>query len=247
MNNDISVGLESSNLYFLCRTQSGIRTREQDTMAPRGPDDVSEHETASDHESQDDASDSAISDPSNLLNHISGNGDGDGDDVEYHTEEDSEEGEDGTEVQQLEDQPDDPSDSDNDDVAANNPPLLPDELLQPQSTVDSIRAISIPWHRMTRKQKKAQRSRSRQAKKRIWDGLRQETEDTGVLEAGRFAQLKRGIVSMKEKVKSGRIEKKTKPQASGRQQLLEQRKRQIDLSRSELMPVTKKAKTKSKG
>ena len=63
-----------------------------------------------------------------------------------------------------------------------------------------------------------------------------------MLEAGKFAQLKRGIVLRGDKVRNGRIMKKTnvKQRASGRQQLLEDRKRAVKESKSQLMRPAKK-------
>lgn len=132
--------------------------------------------------------------------------------------------------------------------SATDPPLLPAELLKPlPSPANSPRhAVSIPWSQMTRAQKKGQRRSSRQAKKREWDRLRREANETGVLQAGKAAQLKRGIKKARDKVKSGRIEKKEKSKPSGRQQLLEQRKRLVEESNRELMKPAKKAKTRAK-
>ncbi|KAK5164458.1 uncharacterized protein LTR77_009664 [Saxophila tyrrhenica] len=111
-------------------------------------------------------------------------------------------------------------------------PLLPAEVLKPlPSPTRSLQ--DIPLERMTRKQKRAERNRSRQAKKAVWDQLRAEAKGSGVLEAGKVAQLKRGAGKSKEKVRSGRVEKaggkktKAKSKVSGRQEMLEDRKRQI--------------------
>lgn len=221
-------------------------------MAPRQPEDVSEPEvpTASPSDS---ASELAISDQAELLNRIS-NADGvDGVEQEYHTEK--------SDASQSEDEElDDASDAGLDraqdeevyDTTSEAPPqdasLLPAELLQPLPSPPNsgLNAITIPRDQLTRKQKVVLRSRSRQSKKRAWNRLKQETNGTGVLEAGRVAQMKRGIVPTSDKVISGRVGKKNRPQASGRQQLLEQRKRQVDLSGSELTRPPKKAKAQSK-
>ena len=131
-------------------------------------------------------------------------------------------------------------------ILAASAPLLPLELLKPlPSPAYSLhQSISIPREQMTREQKVAQRNRSRKAKKSVWDRLRQDSEGTGVLEAGKIAQLKRGIVSRVDKVRNGRIKKKAKvkQQGSGRQQLLEDRKRAVEENKSQLMRPAKKQK-----
>lgn len=125
-------------------------------------------------------------------------------------------------------------------------PYLPPHLLtsRPDPT-QSVQQAIAPHDQLTRKQKAGQRNRSRQAKKRVWDRLRREAKGSGVLEAGRAAQIKRGVApSTKNRVKSGRVEKvrKREVQASGRQQLLEQRKRAVRQMGSEDKRPAKRAK-----
>ncbi|KAK3057376.1 hypothetical protein LTR09_001559 [Extremus antarcticus] len=137
-------------------------------------------------------------------------------------------------------------DDDPENVVAYRAPLLPAEVLKPlPSPVLSLQ--DIPWERMTRKQKRAQRNQSRQAKKAVWDQLKEDASGTGVLEAGKVAQLKRGVGQPRKRVKSGRVQKsQTKPRVSGRQQLIEQRKRVAAESEGGMRPAAKKAKTTAK-
>ncbi|KAK5160951.1 hypothetical protein LTS14_000744 [Recurvomyces mirabilis] len=119
-------------------------------------------------------------------------------------------------------------------------PYLPAHLLRP-AEIKSIEAddpaLEIPWEHKTPKQKAGSRRSSRQRKKR-------QVEGSGVVEAGRAAQVKRGVVTkfpdVKEKTKrvgaKGRV---VKPQASGRQQILEARQREVR--------GVRKAKTKTGG
>ncbi|KAK3717007.1 hypothetical protein LTR37_006062 [Vermiconidia calcicola] len=199
-------------------------------MAPRQPEDVSEDDPASNPESGED-SEATVIEPADLLDQVLQDGE-----QEYHTESEGE---------------DDVDHGAGTGVPWSSAPLLPAELSKPlPSPVHSLQAISIPWEQMTRQQKKAQRNRSRQGKKKAWDRLREEAEGTGVLEAGKAAQMKRGIVaSKKEKVRTGRVEKQSKPKTSGRQHMIEQRKRVLlGQSKGEPMALSpaRRPKTKSK-
>ena len=207
-------------------------------MVPREPEDISKDEDVSDPQSEQGDSESNASQsqhgleeeaklPQEMM------------EEEYHTEESDED--------IPRDDQDEYEDSDID-IAPPSAPLLPNELLKPlpSPAYSAQNAISIPWNQMTPKQKKLERNRSRKAKKRVWDDLKRDANGTGVLEKGRRAQLKRGVVSVRNKVKSGRVAKKTKTQTSGRQQLLEQRKRQVEQETSALMRPSKKPKTRSK-
>ena len=194
-------------------------------MVPRKPED----ESSSD--SRDDESASASSASESL------NGAHDHPDEleqEYHTEESD-----------KEDVDEDESDTELE-LAQNATPLLPEELLKPlPSPAYSLQhPINIPWEQMTRQQRVSQRNRSRKAKKRVWEALRRDSQGTGVVEAGRAAQYKRGLLLQREKVSSGRVAKKRRPaaEASGRQQLLEQRKRAAEQSKSQLLPLSKKGR-----
>lgn len=123
----------------------------------------------------------------------------------------------------------------------NTAPLLPAELLKPlPSPATSLQqTVLIPREQMTREQKVSQRNRNRKAKKRVWDRLRRDSEGSGVLEAGKVAQAKRGVVSLRrDKLESGRVAKRRKNgegQVSGRQQLLESRKVDVEERRRGLM------------
>jgi hypothetical protein len=160
---------------------------------------------------------------------------------EYHTSTDS---------QASSDNDEEEDDIEDDGQRPPSAPLLPPELLRPLPS-PAQSPVVIPYSQMTRKQKRAQRNHSRQAKKAVWEQLREGSGGTGVLEAGQVAQLKRGVgVSESDgqrKVRSGRVEKKKKlkPKFSGRQQLVEERKRAA--AQKVLGPATKKkAKAKSK-
>ena len=111
------------------------------------------------------------------------------------------------------------------------PTLLPPELLKPSlpSPAHSVRTeLNLPWNRMSRKQKRAERNRSRKAAKLRWDTMRKEAISNGVLGAGQVAQSRRRIERPSQKMAQGRVEKsKSRPQTSDREQLLAQRKRLI--------------------
>ena len=139
------------------------------------------------------------------------------------------------------------SDSDSDEDVG-GVPLLPESVLK-QAT-DSAQALQniagIPWEKLTRKQKKARRHNSRKAKKRDYDRLREQTKGSGVVEAGKVAQVKRGVAPLppRNKVAGGRVQKRGKAgvQASGRQQMLEERKRSV--GRADVANLTKTTKRK---
>lgn len=152
---------------------------------------------------------------------------------EFHTE-DSESSKDGTDAES------DQGESDLDAGAiAPGVPLLPESLLKhiPQSAPPLKTLANVPWDQLTPKQKKDRRNNSRKTKKREYDRLQGEVKGTGVLEAGQAAQKKRGVAPVKkEKVRSGRVEKKGKTKAkakakmSGKQQMIEQRKRTVQMA-----------------
>ena len=149
--------------------------------------------------------------------------------AEFHTDEDDE---------------DASEDGEDDGLAVNAAPLLPPHLLQPlpSPAYSGPHGLAIPRDQLTPKQKKTQRHRSRQAKKRIYDRIRQGVKGSGVLEAGRVAQLKRGVEPRTSRVQSGRVEKRPKLAMSGRQQLLEQRKRLAGSEAGHEVRKVKKAK-----
>lgn len=220
-------------------------------MAPREPEDITQQDISLSFGSEEN-SESDIGVSSNFLNHVS-QADIEDMEQEYHTEESnaSKFGQDDEQASDMEGQVGEEFPAKSEMVA--EPPLLPAQLLKPlPSPAYSLwNHVSIPWDQMTRKQKKAERLRSRKAAKREWhtmqrdlERLQREAKDTGALEAGRIAQVKRGIVKARDKIKSGRVEKKTKPQVSGRQRLLQERKRLVELSGRELMRPPKKTKKK---
>lgn len=208
-------------------------------MVPRRPEDMGDHgeedEVASSSGEEDSAFDNSVSEQSDIgsENDQESLEDEQEDlEVEYHTEESEDEAEEAS----------------NDNAPTTRAPLLPAELLKPSlpSPAFSLQQ-PIPWERMTREQKVAQRNRDRKRKKRVWDRLRRDSEGTGVLEAGKVAQITRGIVG---KVRSGRVVKKVKEKAklSGRQEILEQRKRDVEERGKALMrPVGKGRKQKKSG
>ncbi|KAK4545208.1 hypothetical protein LTR36_003387 [Oleoguttula mirabilis] len=203
-------------------------------MVPRRPNDTAEHS------------------PSITSDEASGTDVGDEQEPEqdFHTEEsDISEAEDAPAGLEEEYHTEDSDDEDGDDGEPRQAaPYLPAHLLKPLPSLahSAQQAVSIPWAQMTRPQKEAQRSRSRQAKRRVYDRLRQDTKGSGVLQAGRAAQVKRGVASGKDRVKSGRIGKQGAVPVSGRQQMLEHRKRAVEQGSRQQGRNAKKLKTKSK-
>jgi hypothetical protein len=120
------------------------------------------------------------------------------------------------------------------------PPYLPASLLNSTATttIPDVHLRDIPWQQLSRKQKKNLKSRSHQKK------IRDAAKGSGVLEAGKAAQKKRGILA---KVKTGRVEK-SKVETSGKQKLLEQRKKMVGQKNGAAVanPAKKKGKAKSK-
>lgn len=153
-----------------------------------------------------------------------------GDEEEFHTE-DSDASDDNlgaaSEEQEGEE---DMSDLDALPDAAAVPPL-PEHLLKHTSAQPPARSLAdVPWDRLTSKQKKARRNNSRKAKKRAYDELMKVARGTGVLEAGKAAQKQRGIAPVrKERVRNGRVQKRgrEKVEMSGKQRMIEQRKRVV--------------------
>lgn len=203
-------------------------------------------ESASEDESSNHASEASINQPSALLDEVSQNV-SDGNEQEYPTENSEGFGSEESRIDDLD------ADNQEDDAEATghipDPPLLPLDLLKPlPSPADSPQLpVSITWEQMSRKDKRAERLRSVKLKKKDWDRLREGAKKSGSLAAGRMAQLKRGIMVGGGRTQSGRVEKMSKPQVSGRQRLLQERKRAVEQSTSELMVSSKKAKTQPKG
>ena len=210
-------------------------------MAPRAPGDISEDESTSAIESGDDP-ESVSSERAQLPNQLPLDDALEPMKENYHTE--------GSDASTSEDERDQDVAGNGEVVAASEsaapgPPLLPAELLKPlPSPANSPRNAVFPRDQTTQGQKTTNTKRSRRAKQQAFDWLREETKGTGVLEAGRVAQLKRGVVPARDRVRKGRIEKKTEVQVSGRQRLLEQRKKLDEQKGKQFLGPSKKAKTK---
>jgi len=129
-------------------------------------------------------------------------------------------------------------------------PYLPEHLLRPlPSPAQSGQAAHIPWEQLTRAQKATRRRKERHSKGRLLERLQRDAKGSGVLEAGKAAQARRGIVgtmtAARNKVKSGRVEKKAKVAVSGRQRILENRKRVVQQGTGQMTRPAKKAKAKN--
>lgn len=164
---------------------------------------------------------------------------------EYHTEESD--GSDSAEPSHVDEQTNDDDEDEDGDVRSipkTDVSLLPAHLLKALASPASTAAAPsfIPHDEMNRKEKIVERRQNRRAKKRKWDKLRAETAGTGVLEAGRAAQLKRGIVPNRAKVLTGRVGKKRALQPkSGRQMLVDSRKRVLANKSGRVTKSTKAA------
>ena len=261
----VSAGIKK----FVLENERGVyrvaHTVVSNSMAPREPEDTSDDESSSiltsslsssslssSSLSESSSEPDCISEPTQLLNQISNPEGLNFVEEEYHTDASDAPIPEGRQVidpawKDASDQGHD--DNSEDEHEAPTAPLLPAELLKPQlpspaySGQNAVNGLGV---QATRREKKIERLRSRQRKKRVWDWMQRQAKGTGVLEAGRVAQLKRGVVPAKNRVRAGRVEKKAKIQTSGRQQLLEQRKRVVGQNGSGLMRPSKKAKTKSK-
>ena len=123
-------------------------------------------------------------------------------------------------------------------------PLLPTELLKSKPTTKSA-PVKTSWDKLSQREKKALRDEIGISMKE----LRTQVQGTGVIEAGRAAQVKRGILPA-DKVAGSRIAKKRKRkgrepkiEASGKQRLIEQRRqRALQNARGSVQPVVKKRK-----
>nr|POE86548.1 hypothetical protein CFP56_46732 [Quercus suber] len=173
-------------------------------------------------------------------------------DEEFHTEdEDDEEAVDGSESNDEDEDNDDEADGLEHVIAdqtTTSAPLLPSHLLQPESAIEhAVLEAAI----LTRKQRRAQSAKDRKAKRQLYAQIRRDARGSGVLEAGAAARIRRGLALGADKVASGRIQKKKSSQPSqviqsGRQQLLNKRKRE-ERKREEIPLVMKKRqKTGSK-
>ena len=121
-----------------------------------------------------------------------------------------------------------------------DPPLLPMELLQSVpgdgEPSDANRQSSEPVSSETDE---------KLLMKQLWKS----TRGTGVLKAGEAAQTRRGVPLMTERVKHGRVGKKrkttTKPQVSGKQRIMEDRKRVASNGSSGQLPAKRRTKKAS--
>ncbi|KAK3654454.1 hypothetical protein LTR56_004084 [Elasticomyces elasticus] len=139
--------------------------------------------------------------------------------------------------------PEDDDDSDDSEDEATEPaPYLPEHLLKAPTTLDS----SVPYTPHKRLEY-YQRKKQRREERRELERLRTDAEANGVLAAGRAAQIKRSIALKIDRVRQGRISKKTKAkvEVSGRQAMLDERKRLRSSSQSVPQP-SKKARRKRK-
>lgn len=145
--------------------------------------------------------------------------------AEYHTEPSEDEEEVAAEPDNaLEEYHTDPEDASD---ASPEIPLLPTALLKSKP---SAPAAQINWESLSREEKKTLRDELGMSMRE----LRGEAQKNGVLDAGKMAQLKRGIRPA-ERVAGGRVAKKknkrrtgahAKTEMSGRQKLVEQRSRE---------------------
>ncbi|GAB7359950.1 hypothetical protein MBLNU230_g7475t1 [Neophaeotheca triangularis] len=130
---------------------------------------------------------------------------------------------------------------------ADEPPRLPMELLKEYDERGSVE----PTGRdqlvgTTNKQRRRMRKNEIRRKKKQWLRLQKDVRGTGVIPAGKAAQNKRGIMAAKggmRGVKSEKIEKATKPAVSGRQRLMEDRKRAASGPRMDTRDFKKARKT----
>ncbi|CAK4031114.1 Hypothetical predicted protein [Lecanosticta acicola] len=146
---------------------------------------------------------------------------------EFHTDPEDAERED-----QIVEYHTDPEDADEDESSGSNPPLLSAELLKSQPS-EAPTTVKVPWDKLTRRQRKVLRDERGISMQE----LRAEALKNGVLEAGIAAQVKRGVrpadkvagARVSKTRRSKRHEKKRrtrKPEMSGKQQILESRKKQ---------------------
>lgn len=208
-------------------------------MAPREPEMASDDESSESVESEE--SSESDGDPSTLLDQVSRTDDLEGMEKEYHTEE--------SDISDIEEDEQQQSDS-NDSISAAEAPLLPPELLKPlpSPAYSPWNDVSIPWAQMTRKQKQAERLRSRRAAKEDWDRMQRDLKrmegqagEHGARDAGMIAQLKREIAKVNDRRKRGRVEKTSTIEISGREKLLKERKLAVKSSRSGLKRPLEKA------
>ncbi|KAK3651663.1 hypothetical protein LTR56_005471 [Elasticomyces elasticus] len=162
---------------------------------------------------------------------------------EYHTD-DSSAAEEASIAQPADVALEDEDDSDDSEDGAIDPaPYLPEHLLKAPTTLDP----SVPYTPHKRLEY-YQRKRQRREERRELERLRTDAEANGVLAAGRAAQIKRSIALKTDRVRQGRIGKKSKAkvEVSGRQAMLDERKRLRSSSQSVPQPSKKRKRNVKK-
>ncbi|GAB1743534.1 hypothetical protein NU219Hw_g464t1 [Hortaea werneckii] len=147
---------------------------------------------------------------------------------EFHTEgsDDDEDGED----EELEEYHTEGSEDD-EDVAQDPKPFLPEHLLTSTSEPAQRSLKNVPWEQLTANQRRNQKEKARRARKRV-AGRTQEAGHniSGASKVNRIAEKVESRQAEPKtstsRVKKGRVEKSTRPIVSGRQNILEARKRQ---------------------
>lgn len=170
---------------------------------------------------------------------------------EFHTEDESEDEEDAAPIaeddlegEEFHTTSEDEDEEEGDVEDVRSAPLLPAELLKSKPTSKST-PVKLSWDKLTQKEKKALRDEMGISMKE----LRSQVQGTGVIEAGKAAQVKRGILPA-DKVAGSRISKKRKRngrepkiESSGKQKLIEaKRQRALQNARGSVQPVMKKRK-----
>merc|ERR1711939_244573 len=147
---------------------------------------------------------------------------------EFHTEgsEDDEDGDD----EELEEYHTEGSEDD-EGVAHEPKPFLPEHLLSSTSEPAPRSLKNVPWEQLTANQRRNQKEKARRARKRAAVGSQEGGGKTGgALKVGKVAEKvdsrQSDSKTSASRVKKGRVEKSTRPIVSGRQNILEARKRQ---------------------
>lgn len=135
-------------------------------------------------------------------------------------------------------------------VPRHAPPYLPAHLLEFTSTSESFAPprLSVPYDELTKQQRRNIRKRKWNTEQNKLRKLKAEAQANGVLAAGKAAQIKRNVLPKSNRVRSGRVGKKRKPErveVSGRQRILEQRKRRLE-QLGQVVPAEKVKKVKNR-
>ncbi|TKA26652.1 hypothetical protein B0A50_04760 [Salinomyces thailandicus] len=148
---------------------------------------------------------------------------------EFHTEESDLADDDGLQEEQLEPEYHTEGSDDDEKPGERSQPYLPKHLLATTAKPAPRTSKDVPWDQLTPKQKRNRKRKAQLAKTKMLKRLENEAEASGVLQAGDIAQAKRRVPPnpSSQRVKSGRVEKKTQPIVSGRQRMLESRIGQI--------------------